>query len=69
MKPYDFALYAKSACDREAQDFRVPLVDYLAMKFPEEGNATYLRQAADTIERWRYEAVKYYTDAFYKLNF
>jgi hypothetical protein len=53
MKPEDFALYAKGACNREAQDFRVPFVDYLAMKFPDVDNATHLAQVADTIEQWR----------------
>jgi hypothetical protein len=36
----DFALFIKGACLAEKQKFRVPLVDYLAMK----NNAT----AADT---------------------
>jgi hypothetical protein len=38
----DFAPYVKGACSQETQAFRVPWVDYLAMKHPDIDASTHL---------------------------
>lgn len=40
----DFKVYLQGTCLTEKQNFRVPFVDYLAMKFPEMGVQDHMSQ-------------------------
>jgi hypothetical protein len=65
IKPADFSIYIKGACVQEATSFRVPFVDYLAMKHPDIDRATHLATAEGIIEQWRNAAVKLYIVKLY----
>jgi hypothetical protein len=65
MKPADFALYIKGACVQEANSFRVPFVDYLAIKHRDVDSATHGSTADGIVEQWRNAAVKLYIVKLY----
>ena len=54
----DFSLFIKGACPTEAQKFRVALVDYLAMKFPDIAANTHLSAADNAISLAQADVVK-----------
>jgi hypothetical protein len=66
MTPADFALYVKGVCQQEAQAFRVPFVDLLAMKYPSIDGPTGIAQANEVLEQWRNAAVKLYVETLYE---
>lgn len=54
----DFSLFIKGACPTEAQRFRVALIDYLAMKFPDIAASTHLSSADNAISLAQADVVK-----------
>ena len=58
MSAEDFSLLIKAACPTEAQNFRVALVDYLALKFPDIAASIHLSQADYAISAAQADVVK-----------
>ena len=50
MSEQDFTRDVASACASERQNFRVTLVDYLSMQFPDTGAAAHMTTANNAIE-------------------
>jgi hypothetical protein len=50
MSEQDFTRDVASACTSERQNFRVTLVDYLSMQFPDTGAAAHMTTANKAIE-------------------
>jgi len=58
----DFAYYVKGSCPDEAQNFRVAVVDYLALKFPNIDACTHLASANMVISAAQDDIVKFYIE-------
>ena len=59
----DAADYFKSACEAEAQYFKIPLLEYLEMKNPEIADGVHLRQSEQIIMQWSAKAAGDYVKA------
>ena len=63
MTSTDVALYLKGKCMKEAQEFRVPFMDFLAMKFPDAPFAQIFERTERMLGPERDAAVKLYVES------
>ena len=62
MSTEDFSIFIKGVCLAEEQNFRVAVVDYLAMKFPEISTGTHLAEADRLVSLAQADVVSTYID-------